>query len=239
MDVCYDYDYEHEQEHEECGCRGAFKQQRTFMRAGHLAAATLGVMGRKTITNLLVTSSQQFQDCSAAFRLFSKDRFDPDALFASIAQQVHQHLLAGTPFVAAIDDTLLGKSGRKIAGAAFRRDPLGPKFHVNLRWAQRFLQGAVTLPAGPESGAARTIPVDFHHAHTPRKPKKYAPPEHWQAYETERKEANLCERDVQRIHPLRTIWWSQQTSPQGGIGFPVHFVHNVHYVHCLATGFGF
>ncbi len=175
------------------------------MRAGHLAAAALVGMGRKTITNMLVTSGQQFQDCSSAYRLFSKDRFDPDALFAPIAQHVHQQLPTGAPFVAAIDDTLLGKSGRKIAGASFRRDPLGPKFRVNLRWAQRFLQVAVALPVGPESGAVRTIPIDFYHAPTPRKPKKSAPPEQWQAYETERREANLCELAVQRIHHLRKV----------------------------------
>ena len=173
------------------------------MRAGRLANAALVGMGRKTITNLLVTSGQQFQDFSAAYRLFSKERFDPDALFAPIAQEVHQQLPAEAPFIAAIDDTLLSKSGKKIAGAAYRRDPLGPKFRVNLRWAQRFLQVAVALPAGPEPGAARTIPVDFRHAPTPRKPKKNAPPEQWQDYETERKQTNLSALAVQRIHHLR------------------------------------
>lgn len=162
-------------------------------------------MGRKTITNLLVTSGQQFQDCSAAYRLFSKDRFDSDALFAPIARQVHQQLPAGAPFVAAIDDTLLGKSGKKVAGASFRRDPLGPKFRVNLRWAQRFLQVAVALPVGPEPGAARTIPIDFHHAPSPRKPKKNAPPEQWREYKEEREKANLCQVAVQRIHHLRNV----------------------------------
>ncbi len=175
------------------------------MRARPLALAALVGMGRKTITNLLVTAGQQFQDCSAAYRLFSKERFDPDAVFASITQQVHQQLPAGAPFVAAIDDTLLGKSGTKVFGTAFRRDPLGPKFRVNLRWAQRFLQVAVALPAGPESGAARTIPIDFRHAPTPRKPKKNAPPEQWDAYEIERKNANLSQVAVQRIHHLRTV----------------------------------
>jgi len=48
---------------------------------------------------------------------------------------------------------------------------------------------AAALPVGPEWGAARTIPLVFHHAPTPRQPKKNTPPEQWQTYETERKKA--------------------------------------------------
>jgi len=173
------------------------------MRARALSLAALVGMGRKTITNLLVTAGLQFQDCSAAYRLFSRDRFDPDAVFAPIAQQVHQQLPAGAPFVVALDDTHARKSGKKVHGTAYRRDPLGPKFHTNLIWAQRFLQLAVALPLGTGPVGARTIPIDFQHAPTPRKPKKQAPPPEWQAYETERKKANLCLLATRRIQHLR------------------------------------
>jgi len=175
------------------------------MRAKALSTAALVGMGRKTITNLLVTAGLQFQDCSASYRLFSNDRFDPDAVFAPIAQQVHQQLPAGTPFVVAIDDTHARKSGKKVFGAAHRRDPLGPKFHMNLIWAQRFLQLAVALPLGTGPVGARTIPIDFQHAPSPRKPKKNAPPQEWQAYETERKKANLCLLAARRIQHVREI----------------------------------
>jgi hypothetical protein len=89
-----------------------------------------------------------------------------------------------------MDDTLLRKSGRRVPGAGWRRDPLGPKFQVNFVWAQRALQFSAALPSG--SGGARAIPIDFQHAPTPARPKKKAPPEEWQAYRQARKEMNLC-----------------------------------------------
>ena len=175
------------------------------MRARALSLAALVGMGRKTVTNLLVTAGLQFEDCSAAYRLFSKGRFDPDGLFAHIAEQVHQQLPADAPFVAAIDDTLARKTGRKIHGTAYRRDPLGPKFHTNFIWAQRFVQLTAALPHGPGTGGVRTIPIDFQHAPTPRKPKKNASPEEWKTYDAQRKKTNLCLLAARRIQHLREL----------------------------------
>jgi len=126
------------------------------MRAKALSTAALIGMGRKTITNLLVTAGWQFQDCSAPYRLFSRERFDSEAVFSRIAQHVHRQLLADAPFVVARDDTHLRKTGRNVYGAAHLRDPLGPKFRTNLIWAQRFLQLAVASPLGTEPSCART-----------------------------------------------------------------------------------
>jgi len=175
------------------------------MRARALSVAALVGMGRKTVTNLLVTAGLQFEDCSAAYRLFSKERFDPDRVFAHIAEQVHQQLPADAPFVVAIDDTHAPKTGRKVHGTAYRRDPLGPKFHTNFIWAQRFLQLAVALPQGPGALRARTIPIDFQHAPTPRKPKKNAAPQEWKTYGVQRKKANLCLLAARRIQHLRDL----------------------------------
>lgn len=175
------------------------------MRAQALSMAALVGMGRKTVTNLLVTAGLQFEDCSSAYRLFSKDRFDPDGMFAPIAEQVHRQLPAQAPFVVAIDDTLARKTGKQVHGTAYRRDPLGPKFHTNFIWAQRFLQLTVALPQGPGTVGARTIPIDFQHAPTPRKPKKNASPEQWKTYEIQRKKANLCLLAAQRIQHARDL----------------------------------
>ncbi len=35
----------------------------------------------------------------------------------------------------AIDETRLNKTGRRVAGAGWQRDPLGPPFQINLQWA--------------------------------------------------------------------------------------------------------
>lgn len=172
------------------------------MRAVTLSTAALVGMGRKTVSNLLVTAGLQFVDWSASYRLFSKERFDPDAVFSHIGHQVHLALPAHAPFIAAIDDTQLKKSGQKVAGANYRLDPLGPKFRPNFIWAQRFLQLAAVLAPGVAAGA-RTIPIDFVHAPTARKPKKNAPHEQWEAYKQERQESNLCLLATRRLNRLR------------------------------------
>jgi hypothetical protein len=102
--------------------------------------AAMAGMGRKTLSNVLVTAGLQFQDWTGAYRLFSRQRFDLNALFAHIVAQMHLELPPGMPFVAAIDDTKLPKSGKKVYGASYQRDPLGPKFHTNLVWAHRARQ---------------------------------------------------------------------------------------------------
>jgi hypothetical protein len=173
------------------------------MRATALSKAALVGLGRKTVTNLLVTAGMQFQDWSASYRLFSRDRLDPGAVFAHLVQQVHLQLPGEAPFMVAIDDTHTHKTGRHIPGTSYRRDPLGPKFRANFVWAQRFLQLAVALPQGAGAVGARTIPVDFQHAPTPRKPRKNAAPGEWETYETERKKANLSQLAVQRIRQVR------------------------------------
>ncbi len=129
-------------------------------------------MGRHTITSLLTTNARQFQDWSAAYRLYSKERIDLDRVFEQITDQVDDLRDSQKPLVVAMDDTILRKQGRCIPGTSYRRDPLGPPFQVNLVWAQRVLQLAAAIP-GPE-GDARMIPIDFKNAPTPRKPRAKA-----------------------------------------------------------------
>lgn len=162
--------------------------------------AAMAGMGRKTLSNVLLTAGLQFQDWTGAYRLFSRQRFDPNALFVHIVAQMHLELPPGMPFVAAIDDTKLPKSGKKVYGASYQRDPLGPKFHTNLVWAQSFLQISAILPQGE---GARTVPVDFQHAPLPKKPKKNASEQEWLACRQERESANLCKVALQRIMLLR------------------------------------
>ena len=52
-------------------CRPAFEQRRVAARAETLALSSLLALGRHTVTGLLTTSGSQFQDWSAAYRLFS------------------------------------------------------------------------------------------------------------------------------------------------------------------------
>lgn len=48
--------------------------------------------------------------------------------------------------VVGVDDTRVKKTGLKIAGVHYGRDPLGPKFRMNLHWGLRYLHAAVMVP---------------------------------------------------------------------------------------------
>jgi len=184
--------------------RPAFKQDRTHRRAFELCVTTLVALGRHTITGLLTACGQQFVDWTATYRLFSEERFNIGGLFAVARRAVVGQLTEDQPLVAAMDDTLLRKRGRKIAGTSWHRDPLGPKFCNNFIWAQRFLQISVMLPEGPGPSRARAIPIDMLHCPSPRKPRKKAPEEEWALYRQQCKESRISLLGNQRVAHLRT-----------------------------------
>jgi len=100
-----------------------------------------------------------------------------------------------------MDDSLLRKTGRKIHGVRYVRDPLSPPFHVNFVRGLRVLQISAALPDA--DGGARMVPVDFQHAVLPPKPSRKATAEELEAYQQERAKRNINKVGVQRIERLR------------------------------------
>lgn len=185
--------------------RPAFAQQRTCERARALALSALACLGRRTVSGLLCASGQQFQDWSAAYRLFEHQRVDPARLWSTVQQQVFSLLPATAPVVALMDDTLRRKRGKHISGTSWRRDPLGPHFTDNFIWASRFLQLSIALPEHPDQALslARAIPVDLQHAPSPRKPSRRAPTEVWDAWRSASAKATVSALGAQRMAALR------------------------------------
>lgn len=176
-------------------------QRRIRRRAKALALSALACLGRRTVTGLLSTSASQFVDWSAAYRLFACERFDAGAVLDTVLNEVIAMQPGDVPVVAAVDDTLLRKRGRKIAGVSWRRDPLGPPFSTNFIRAQRMLQLSLALPCG--GGAARMVPVDFVHAPSPTKPRRTATTQHWRRYREELAKSRLSLVAAQRLARLR------------------------------------
>lgn len=168
-----------------------------------LALSTLVCLGRHTLTGMLTTAGRQFNDWSADYRLFSKDRFAPDKLFAHIRNNLLSEIPEREPFVCCMDDSLFRKTGKKTYGVAYRRDPLGPPFHVNFILGQRILQISAAWPSGPEPGPVRMIPIDFQHCPTPKKPAKNASPEEQAEYRQLQKKLKISTIGVQRLQKLR------------------------------------
>lgn len=184
-------------------CRKAFNQKRTLERARRLGLGLLTCFGRHTITGLLTATGQQFIDWSAAYRLFKKDRMDINSLFDVVRQKSISILPGCQRIIAHMDDTIIRKRGKKIPGTAWRRDPLGPPFRVNFIWGQRFIQ--ISLAVAQEQGfcQSRSIPIDFHHSPSIKKPGRLATEEEILEFKKQRPSASLSNQGSIRIRHLR------------------------------------
>jgi hypothetical protein len=181
--------------------RDLFGSLESFERSRrHLLSSLVG-FGRHTITGLLRTQNRHQQDWTADYRFYSRERFEDEGVLDLVRKILETHLDKPQPLVTAMDDSLLRKSGRKVHGARYVRDPLGPPFHVNFVRGLRVLQISAALPDG--TGAARMVPVDFQHAVLPPKPSRKAGPEEIEAYQQERAKRNINKVGIERIRCLR------------------------------------
>lgn len=184
--------------------KAAFKQARTQLRAKDLAYGILNCMGKGTITGFLTSCGKQFHDWSSDYRLFQGDKMNVDELFNVLRRDLINNVLdKKSPIYAHMDDTLLRKTGKKVSGTAWRRDPLGPPFHTNFIWGQRFIQLSISLPNNEVPCMAKAIPVDLHHSPTVPKPKKSDNKAEWDSYKEKQKIQKLSQKGVGRIRILR------------------------------------
>lgn len=159
---------------------------------------------------MLRAQNRHHRDWSADYRFYSQDRFDEDAVFNQVRCHIEATLDPHQPLVAAMDDSLLRKTGRKIHGVRYLRDPLSPPFQVNLVRGLRVLQLSAGLPQG--GGRARMIPIDFQPAVLPAKPRRNASEAEWQAYKLLRAQTNINTLGHQRVALLRRR--RDQTQPE-------------------------
>lgn len=176
------------------------KEKKHLERLSRHILSQLVCLGRHTITNLMTTSGRQFVDWSADYRLYGKERIDCEQLFVHICKEVIR-LNGKGPLVTALDDSLLRKTGKKIPGIKYARDPMGPPFQVNFVRGQRVIQMSAALDDGLQS---RMIPVIFRDATTPDKPKRSAAADEWTAYREAYKKRTLSMHGVSCINDLRT-----------------------------------
>lgn len=156
------------------------------------------------MTGMIRAAGRDQQDWSADYRVFSKGRFDPNHIFPIIIEQLLSYVPEGEPLVIPIDDTNVRKSGRKIPGVAYRRDPMSPAFRANLIPAQRFIQASLSVPFASGSGhASRAFPICFRHAPSVARPSRSADPAAQAAYRKSCREDNLSVRGVDVLRHCR------------------------------------
>jgi hypothetical protein len=171
--------------------KGVFIQQRMFARAVRMAVGLLCGIGRSTTSRAILALGAQNEDWSADYRLCSRSPWEAQDLFHCAFEEALTHV-PGDWCVLAYDDTRLKKTGKKIAGAQYHRDPLSPAFHTNLMYGLRFLQCSAILPLHQTSErGARAIPISFELAPCAKKPGKKAGPNEWAEYKRQKALCNL------------------------------------------------
>ena len=182
--------------------RPVFAQQRTAERAVEHGWSWPLLLGRRTVARTLCALGRADQDWSADYKLFSRSDWEVAALFDPVLEQYLLEEGKGLIPVG-LDDSGYAKTGKRIAGAHWQRDPLSPPFHVNLRWGLRFLQASLLFPRHQEEGRARAVPVHFEQAPVIKKPGKRARAEQQQQYRKLKKQFNLSTQARAQLCGLR------------------------------------
>jgi len=161
----------------------------------------LACLGRHTLSAWVSTSGRQFEDWSADYRLFERDRIDEQQLFKVARREVESYLGKDEPLIVALDDSLIPKTGTKIAGVGWRRHPLSPPFRPNFIRGQRVLELSAALPCAP--GQARMIPIDFLMAPPAPKPPRQPSPQELQHYQEQARQRSINRYALDRLAQLR------------------------------------
>lgn len=181
----------------------AFAQERTFEHVRQFAYGFIAAWGRRTISRAICACNAQFEDWSASYRLFSRSPWEPNDVFQPILKSCLAYSPKEKLLVVALDDTSLKKTGKRIPGVSYGRDPMSPPFHVNLRRGQRYIQASAILRPEGLKGPARAIPIRFHPAPPPLKPGRKASAEELAAYKIAQKTENLSRKAVELIKGIR------------------------------------
>jgi hypothetical protein len=172
-------------------------------RAKQMGYGILTCIGRVTVTGILIAIGKQFVDWKAAYQLFKGERMNVQKLFEVSSQVCLDNLDPDQMIIAHMDDTIIRKVGTKVFGTSWRRDPLGPAFHTNFIWAQRFIQLSLSLHDKEMNCQSRAIPVDFYHCPSVKKPSKKATEEEIMGYKEAKKAQNLSVNGLERVKLLR------------------------------------
>src|SRR5947209_1622329 len=99
-----------------------FSQHRTAIRAIRQALLLTCVVGRRTIARSWLLQEDQ-RDWSSEYKLYSRSQWKEQDLFDPIIKEAIKQS-DGKYLSLAIDDTRIGKTGKKIKNAHYGRDAL-------------------------------------------------------------------------------------------------------------------
>lgn len=183
--------------------KDVFKQTRTLRRGIQHALTWPCAMGRRTISQMICVQGRSQLDWSADYKFYSRSHWEEQGLFDAISEE-YLDRYPKKPVVLAIDDTRLAKSGKKIPGTSWQRDPLSPPFQVNMLWGLRFVQGSLLFPHHCEGDfSARAYPVLFKHVPVVRKPGMRATEQQQEEFRRLRNANNLSTQSLNWLRQYR------------------------------------
>ncbi len=172
--------------------RAIFNDLRSRRRVFEMGVASIVAARPKTITNLVEFNATHGNPAlnhgnwSASYRLLSTCKWKLEELSWVLLDSALEFIGADEPVMIAVDDTLLRKTGRRIGGCAYARDPLSPPFQANLVWGQRILCVSVLVRSSAAS-AYRAVPVFFLHVPPVKIPAGASPEEQEKLVEMRKK----------------------------------------------------
>jgi len=195
-----------------------FPQTRTYLRAVRQAIGTLICLGRHALSRIIWTVGGAQRIWSPEYFLYSRSQWQPAELFTPIVQRALPWC-TGRYIGIAIDDTRVHKTGQRIQQAFYQRDPLSPKFYVNLMYGLRFLQASLLVPLFRQSKVgARALPISFEEVSVIKKPRRKLP---------KRKPATRRKAARQKAAPPLTpleLEWKQYRQAQKQFNLSTRFV---------------
>ncbi len=115
--------------------RGAFGQQRVFERVIALVFAEAVVWARHTVTQLLWALGIQNEDWSAWYRLFSRGRFQEEAVNGVLLRETLRHVAPEALYVIGGDGVQIWRDSRKMEGTSWLKCPRTPVWRPGIHRA--------------------------------------------------------------------------------------------------------
>ena len=156
-------------------CMDAFRQHRTWKRARRLGLSQLACLAPTHHRRADLRGGAPSRRLVGGLPPICTATAGTPASSSRRCCAVRCHMLPeNAPLVTALDDTRLPKSGRKIPGVGYGRDPMSPPFHVNLVLGQRFRpalgHGTRRTAAGARRAAFPCDSIISHRSPNPKHP---------------------------------------------------------------------
>jgi hypothetical protein len=146
--------------------RGAYRQERTYLRCVGLVLGEIFNFGRHTVTQGLMALGMVDGDWSGWYRLFSRGRYQEERVAEVFIGETISHTSEAEPYVVGVDGMQIPRSSLRMPGTSWLKAPRTPVFKVGIHRAQRFVHGSWLTPI--EAGYSRAIPLRFLPAFPPK-----------------------------------------------------------------------